>query len=110
MSTNSPTIPPETARHVLWMFDRDGGYQPGTFTQRLLEAFAAADMVNTAKLADAYPDYAAAFMAASLDPDGIANLQRIATGGGPLGCKCGDTAGPLDLKTGRCETCTEAAA
>jgi hypothetical protein len=78
MSTNSPTIPAETARHVLWHFGADGGWQPGSFTQRLLDAFAAADMENTAKLAGAYPDYAAAFMAAQLDPDGIANLQRIA--------------------------------
>ncbi|MFB6675556.1 hypothetical protein ACFCWG_24660 [Streptomyces sp. NPDC056390] len=29
---------------------------------------------------------------------------------GPLGCPCGDTAGPFDLKTGRCDDCTEAAA
>lgn len=78
MSTSSPTIPAETARHVLWHYGQDGGHQPGSFTQRLMEAFAAADMVNTAKLANAYPDYAAAFIAANLDPDGIASLQRIA--------------------------------
>lgn len=109
MSTTSPTIPVETARHVMWHFGQAGGAQPGSFTQRLLEAFAAADMVNTAKLAGAYPDYAAAFVAAQLDPDGIANLLRIATGEGPLGCKCGDSAGPFDL-AGRCETCMETAA
>lgn len=34
----------------------------------------------------------------------------IGADSGPLGCKCGDTTGPLDLKTGRCETCTENAA
>ncbi|MGW3196251.1 hypothetical protein ACWDBD_17025 [Streptomyces sp. NPDC001118] len=80
MSTSSPTIPAEIARHVLWHYGKDGGHQPGSFTQRLMEAFAAADMVNTAKLANAYPDYAAAFIAANLDPDGITNLQRIAQG------------------------------
>ncbi|MFE2485975.1 hypothetical protein ACFXGR_22295 [Streptomyces mirabilis] len=78
MSTNSPTIPAETARHVLWHFGADGGWQPGSYTQRLMDAFAAADMTHTAKLANEYPDYAAAFMAAQYDPDGIANLQRIA--------------------------------
>ena len=78
MRTTSPTIPAEIARHVLWHYGQDGGHQPGSFTQRLMEAFAAAEMVNTAKLANAYPDYAAAFIAANLDPDGIAHLQRIA--------------------------------
>jgi hypothetical protein len=34
----------------------------------------------------------------------------IGADSGPLGCKCGDTVGPFDAKTGRCETCTEAAA
>lgn len=35
----------------------------------------------------------------------------MATTQQPLRCtKCGSESGPFDLKTGRCETCTEAAA
>ncbi|MEV8474892.1 hypothetical protein [Streptomyces sp. NPDC051173] len=105
MSTNSPTIPVETARHVLWHFGQDGGSQPGIFTQHLMHTIATADVVNTAKLADAYPDYTAAIVAAKLDPDGITHLQKIAAG---LRCtRCGDTDGPFD-GTGaslRCEGC-----
>lgn len=75
----APTIPAETANHVLWHFGH-GGYQPGTFTEKLLAALCAADMDNKAKLADAYPDYAAAVIAIEYDPDGVTNLQRIARG------------------------------
>lgn len=105
MSSNSTAIPPETARHVLWHFGADGGWQPGSFTQRLMEAFAAADVTHTARLAIAYPDYAAAFTAAQYDPDGIANLQRIAGG---LACiRCGDVDGPFvgAPKQPLCEPC-----
>lgn len=35
----------------------------------------------------------------------------VVIGTGPLSCPaCGDTAGPHDLKTGRCDDCTKAAA
>ena len=77
MSASAPTIPAETANHVLFHFGH-GGYQPGSFTQHLITAIATADMVNTAKLAEAYPDYVAAVTAVHYDPDGIANLKRIA--------------------------------
>lgn len=79
MSTNTPTITPETAAHVLWMFGR-GGYSPGTFTQHLLGAFNIADEVNFTRLETAYPEYAAAVAAAQYDPDGVARLQQIAGG------------------------------
>ncbi|MFE2497152.1 hypothetical protein [Streptomyces scopuliridis] len=75
----TPTIPAETANHVLAHFGR-GGYQAGTFTQHLIAALCAADMDNKAKLATAYPDYAAAVIAMEYDPDGAAHLQRIAAG------------------------------
>ncbi|MBD0743502.1 hypothetical protein [Streptomyces sp. CBMA152] len=104
MSINKPTIPPETARHVLWHYGQNGGHQPGSFTQRLMEAFAAADMANTAKLANAYPDYAAAFIAANLDPDGIPALQRIA-GVPAIHCtRCRSEDGPF-TDGGLCEAC-----
>lgn len=75
----APTIPAETANHVLWHYGH-GGYQAGTFTQHLISALATADMDNKAKLANAYPDYAAAVIAIEYDPDGVTNLQRIARG------------------------------
>jgi hypothetical protein len=80
MSSSSHTIPPETARHVLWTFACDGGYQPGSFTQKLLELLAAADVVNTARLATAFPTEAEAVRMAKNDRDGIAKLTAIATG------------------------------
>lgn len=82
MSTSTPAIPAETANHVLFHFGY-GGYQAGSFTQPLIQAIAAADVVNQDKLATVYPDYVAAVHAYQYDPDGIANLQRIAAGEQP---------------------------
>ncbi|MEU5772633.1 hypothetical protein ABZ819_04925 [Streptomyces venezuelae] len=109
MSTTSPTIPKETARHVLWMFDRQGGYRPGSCTEYLMRAIQSADVLHAAKLRQVFPELSAAIDLARYDDNGLAKLQAIATGQAPLGCKCGNTAGPFDLQ-GRCETCTEAAA
>lgn len=109
MSTNSPTIPRETARHVLWRYDRNGAAQPGSFTVHLMAAIESADVRNRAILRDAYPELTAALHLARYDEEGLAKLQRIAAGQGPLGCKCGDSAGPFDLQ-GRCENCVEVVA
>ncbi|MFJ2676341.1 hypothetical protein [Streptomyces sp. NPDC087525] len=79
MSDTAPTIPAETANHVLYHFGR-GGYDAGNFTKYLIFALTAADMTNKAKLAEVYPDYAAAVIAMEYDPDGAAHLQRIAVG------------------------------
>lgn len=72
-----PTISQETAWHVLWHY-REGGVQPGHFTQCLMETIDAADMHNVGILQGAYPELVAAMLAAKTDPDGIARLQRIA--------------------------------
>lgn len=80
MDTNSTTIPLETARHVLWVFGREGGYRPGSFTQRLIELLAHADNINLAKLAQAFPAEAAAVSIAQYDEQGIAKLHAIAVG------------------------------
>ena len=79
MDTSAPTITPETANHVLWHFGR-GGYQPGSFTQKLLELICAADLDNKAKLAQIFPEYVHCVLAMEYDPDGVAQLQGIATG------------------------------
>jgi hypothetical protein len=81
MSTSSPTITPETARHVLWTFGHEGGYQPGTFTQKLIDLLAYAPPVQMAKLALGYPVEAEAVRLAKYDEAGIDRLKTIAAGG-----------------------------
>lgn len=80
MSTNSPIIPPETARHVLWMFGYEGGYQPGTFSQKLLDLLAYAPPVQMAKLALSYPVETEAVRLAKYDENGIDKLKALAVG------------------------------
>jgi hypothetical protein len=109
MNTSSPSIPKETARHVLWRYDRQGGCQPAPFTEHLMAAIERADYQNRAILRSAYPALSEAMHLARYDEEGLVKLQAIANGRGPLGCKCGDVDGPFDLQ-GRCETCTEPAA
>ena len=71
------TITSDIANHILWHFN-EGGFRPGSFTQRLMEAFAAADVMQNARLASAYPGYGAAFDAAQNTSDGIDRLRAIA--------------------------------
>lgn len=97
----APPIPQEVARHVLWHFGADGGIEPGSFVARLLDAITAADMVNTARLAEAFPEYVAAVVGAQMDPDGIANLQKIAA---PRCGRCTGDDGPF-TDDGLCEAC-----
>ncbi|MFJ8791428.1 hypothetical protein [Streptomyces sp. NPDC102462] len=72
------TIDAETARHVLFHYDAQGGFRPGRFTVLLMQAIDAADVLHTARLATAYPELSAAMDIAANRPDGIARLQRIA--------------------------------
>lgn len=78
--TQTPTISPEVANHVLSHFSRHG-YPGSPFTQSLIQAFAKADRENFARLSAAFPDYGAAVDMVKYDPNGITNLQRIACGG-----------------------------
>ena len=106
MSTNSPTIAAETARHVLWHYGANGGYQPGSFTQRLMEAIAAADVVHTARLRVMYPELVDAMVLAGTSRDGIARLQEAAgIKAAPLRCtRCQGEDGPF-TDAGLCEAC-----
>lgn len=79
MDRNTPTIPAETARHVLAVFNR-GGYPPGRFGLQLLQLIAGADQDNLARLAEAYPTEVEAVRMAQYDEDGISRLQAIANG------------------------------
>jgi hypothetical protein len=106
MSTTSPTIPTETARHVLWRYDRRGGAQPGSFTQHLMAAIEAADFTNRAILRDAYPALSEALHLARYDEEGLAKLQAAAA----IRCiRCGDTDGPFAGAPNQplCEHCYE---
>jgi hypothetical protein len=80
MSTNSPTIPPDVAAHVLAHYGREGGYQAGSFTTDLLSAMGKADPTNLDRLALGFPEYVAAVTAIQYDPNGVAHLQDIAAG------------------------------
>lgn len=79
MSTETPTIPTETARHVLAHFGH-GGVLPGRFGVQLITLIASADRQTTARLSEVFPAEAEAVRMAQYDNDGIAKLQAIANG------------------------------
>lgn len=97
----APPIPQTVARHVLFHFGAEGGIQPGNFITKLIDAITAADMVNTAKLAEGFPEYVAAVVGAQMDRDGIANLQKIAA---PRCRRCTGDDGPFTPED-LCEGC-----
>jgi len=108
MSTSSPTFAAETARHVLWHYGAEGGYQPGSFTQKLMAAIDAADIVHRARLRAAYPELVDAMNHAASREDGIRQLQQgIGVTVAPLRCQCGDEDGPF-TEDGLCEACERA--
>ncbi|MCX4596170.1 hypothetical protein OG819_42915 [Streptomyces sp. NBC_01549] len=80
MSTNSPTIPPDIAAHVLFHYGREGGYQAGGFTESLVTAIDRADPPNRDRLALGFPEYVAAVVAIQYDPNGVERLQAIVRG------------------------------
>ena len=81
MSTETITIPAETAAHVLWLFGQDGGYPPGSYSEALLSLISRSDVKNTARFAAGFPAETAAVSLAKNDEQGIAKLRAIATGG-----------------------------
>ncbi len=103
MSTNSPTIPPDIAAHVLFHYGRDGGYQAGSFTTALLSAMGTADPSNLDRLAAGFPGYVAAVTAIQYDPNGIERLQDIAAG---RCTRCKQNDGPF-TPAGLCEACDQ---
>ncbi|WP_405558893.1 hypothetical protein OHV08_33785 [Streptomyces canus] len=110
MSTTGPTFAAETARHVLWHYGADGGYQPGSFTQKLMQAIDAADVVHKARLRGAYPELVDAMNLAANREDGIRQLQQgLGVTVAPLRCQCGDEDGPF-TEDGQCEDCERRAA
>ena len=45
------------ARQLLFHYGRPGGYAPGDFHFRLIQAFEKADMKNTQRLFEAFPEF-----------------------------------------------------
>jgi len=75
---NVEAITPDDARHVLYYYNKDHGWQPGSFTQKLLELISIADEVNHARISKAFPGLAAAHYVATYERNGIEILQGIA--------------------------------
>lgn len=46
----------EAARHVLWSQGEEGGYRPGSFTEKLIELWGRADLLNQFRLSTAFPE------------------------------------------------------
>jgi hypothetical protein len=67
----------EVCRHVLWYYGAEGGVQPGSFTQALMQAIKTADGGNKAKLVQVFPEYVAALELP------IELLQAVARGDDP---------------------------
>lgn len=65
----------QAAAHVLWYFAREG-YQPGSFTEKLLSALAHADHVNLAKLSLVYPELGEAYRLAAHREGGMDALRN----------------------------------
>lgn len=62
-------------REVLFITGREGGIQPGSFGQHLIETFFLADSSNFAKLSMAFPEYARAVAASKFEgPDALMAL------------------------------------
>lgn len=71
-----PTVSLEVAQHVLWWFgDTNLGLQPGTFSDRLMNAASAADTENLEKLELAFPEMVFAWRCASREHWGIEWLR-----------------------------------
>jgi hypothetical protein len=104
MDLTSLTVTTDTARHVLWRYDRTGGAQPGTFTQHLMAAIESADMRNRAILREDYPELSEALRLARYEEDGLAKLQAIARPRVIRCTRCTDEDGPFTA-AGLCEPC-----
>ena len=65
------------ARHVLYFRNKEHGFQPGSFTQAVLEAAWLADAESLNQLGMGFPGLIAAFII-SKDEKGVAILEHIA--------------------------------
>lgn len=68
----------DAANHVLWFFDHDEGFEPGSFVQSLLQTMALADTKNMARLTLEYPELGTAMIRARFAPRGLDMLREEA--------------------------------
>lgn len=69
----------EPARHVLWHNGDPRGYEPGSFTVKLLEAWTRADAQNDMRLRSAFPVLGEAVqISRTLGSDALADWAGIA--------------------------------
>ena len=78
LSVNS--ITQDDARHVLYYFGKQEGWQGGSFTQKLLELLSIADLENFQKIENSFPGLAAAHYLADQERNGVEILQQISLG------------------------------
>jgi hypothetical protein len=77
----SRQISDEEANHVLYVITRArAGYEPGSFTTKLIDTIFAADPENRRKLAIGFPGYVSAVQLYQLIADGMQRLSDIAAG------------------------------
>jgi hypothetical protein len=65
----------QAAAHVLWYFAREG-YQPGSFTEKLLSALAHADTGNLLRLSRVFPELVEAYRLAAHYEGGMDALRN----------------------------------
>jgi hypothetical protein len=68
------------AAHVLWVMGMEGGVQPGSFVEKLIEAMVVADTENLARLSQGFEGLTAALSVYKKLEGGVAILQGIAAG------------------------------
>jgi hypothetical protein len=75
----------EAIRHALWFFgDQRTGFQPGTFTQHLLNAFGSADAQNLRRLSSVFPQLGAAVFIVKNFENGAEMLAGRLARSGPV--------------------------
>lgn len=72
------TITSNAAAEVLHHYGYDGGHPAGAFIAALLDAWDKADLINSEKLAVAFPAWGAALALLGPDHGGVDELQTIA--------------------------------
>lgn len=66
----------EAIRHAFYYYGYEGGYEPGSFTTKLMDAIAHADLSNRAKLWAAFPELVSAMAKIMDQPNAEAELRR----------------------------------
>lgn len=74
------TITQRDAAHVLGVMGLEGGTQPGTFTEKLIEAMLVADIGNQERLARGFEGLMSAVQAYKYVKGGVKMLQDIEAG------------------------------